>query len=254
MFLSQINNLYPKRIISLVPSITELLHHLALEEEVIGITKFCIHPTEWYHNKKRVGGTKNIDIELIIDLQPDLIICSKEENIKEQIDNLAEKSTVLLTDVKNYEDALQMIMDIGLITNRQIEATALVNSIAEQFSHNIIEKRNALYLIWKDPYMTIGGDTFINSMMQKAGFTNLYQSSLRYPTLSLEEMINLNPSIILLSSEPYPFKEKHVNELLAVLPSCKIILVDGEMFSWYGSRMKVAVTYFAQLNIDINNL
>jgi ABC-type Fe3+-hydroxamate transport system substrate-binding protein len=254
MFLSQINNLYPKRIISLVPSITELLHHLALEEAVIGITKFCIHPTEWYHNKKRVGGTKNIDIELIIDLQPDLIICSKEENIKEQIDNLAEKSTVLLTDVKNYEDALQMIMDIGLITNRQIEATALVNSIAEQFSHNIIEKRNALYLIWKDPYMTIGGDTFINSMMQKAGFTNLYQSSLRYPTLSLEEMINLNPSIILLSSEPYPFKEKHVNELLAVLPSCKIILVDGEMFSWYGSRMKVAVTYFAQLNIDINNL
>ena len=238
----------PKRIISLVPSITELLYSFGLEAETIGITKFCVHPTHWHKNKKRIGGTKNVQIETIQKLQPDLIICSKEENIQEQIDLLAADFPVLLTDVKNYDDALQMILTLGKICNKENEAVQITNTIQNNFSKIIIKQKiNAAYLIWKNPYMTIGGDTFIHDMLLKAGFNNLYENKNRYPEITIAELQAANCQLLLLSSEPYPFAQKHIKELQLFLPNTKILLADGEFFSWYGSRMVDAPQYFNTL-------
>ncbi len=247
MFIEEIKRLSPTKIVSLVPSITELLHYLQLEKETVGITKFCVHPKEWFKTKNRIGGTKNIDIEKIKTLQPTLIICSKEENVQEQVDELALFFPVLVTDVKNYEDALKMIREIGIITGKNFLAEKLITGISHSFSKNINFSKKALYLIWQNPYMTIGGDTFISTMMEKAGYKNIYSNEKRYPIIDAETIVELNPPFILLSSEPYPFKEKHIEALQTLLPKSNILLVDGEMFSWYGNRMLKAFPYFEQL-------
>jgi ABC-type Fe3+-hydroxamate transport system substrate-binding protein len=252
MFIHTISHpiLSPKRIISLVPSITELLHHFQLDNETIGITKFCVHPQTWFKNKTRIGGTKNINIEKIISLQPDLILCNKEENVQVQIETLAATLPVNMCDVKNYEDALQMIETIGILTNKSNESKQLIKNIEFSFQQSNIsssKKIKTAYLIWKEPYMTVGGDTFISSMMEKAGLENIYNNEDRYPTKSIIDLQKDNPDIILLSSEPYPFKEKHMVELQQYFPNTTIVLIDGEMFSWYGSRMLYAAEYFKNL-------
>jgi len=244
----------PKRIVSLVPSQTELLFDLGLEHEVLGITKFCIHPKDICQTKEIIGGTKNLNIEKIISLQPDLIIANKEENVKEQIELLSEKFPVWLTDVNNYNEAMQMIADLGKITHTSENANSISQSIQEQLSAPIFnKKRKVVYLIWKSPFMTIGGDTFINSMMHKAGFENNFHYLTRYPEIELETIANSNCEIVLLSSEPYPFCQKHVDEMQVALPNKKIIIVDGEIFSWYGSRMLKSGAYFKELSETLMN-
>ncbi len=247
----------PKKIVSLVPSITELLHYLQLEEETIGITKFCVHPQTWFKTKTRIGGTKNINIEKIISLQPDLILCNKEENVQEQIDTLATTLPVYMCDVKNYEDAMQMINSIGILTGKAIESTHLTKNIGITFQQSNIpssKKIKTAYLIWKEPYITVGGDTFISSMMEKAGMKNIYNNENRYPTKNIIDLQKDNPDIILLSSEPYPFKEKDIVELQKHFPNKPILLVNGEMFSWYGSRMLYAAEYFENLYKQIESV
>lgn len=245
-------NYIPKRIISLVPSQTELLYSLGLENETVGITKFCIHPNEWYQNKIRVGGTKNIDIQKIISLNPDLIIANKEENIKEQVDELAKTFNIWVTEVNNYENSISMIIDIGLITNKIEESTATISKIKFQFnSLHFPTSLSAAYLIWKDPYMTVGSDTFINDMLAKAGFQNMFSHRTRYPEISVEQIKNSGVKVLLLSSEPFPFRQKHIDELQEQLPGIIIKLVDGELFSWYGSRLLHSPPYFKNLRAEI---
>ena len=246
-------NYIPKRIISLVPSQTELLYHLGLQSETVGITRFCVHPNTWFHTKARVGGTKTINYDKIHQLKPDLIIANKEENIKEQIEQLALHYPVWLTDVNTFEDALQMISDIGTLTGKNEKALSLNTQIKNAFYDLSIIKKpiKTAYMIWRKPYMTVGGDTFINNMLVKCGFQNIFAHRTRYPEISIEELYIANCQLLLLSSEPYPFKQKHVDELSKQLPSTKIILVDGELFSWYGSRLLKAPEYFKNL---INNL
>jgi len=244
----------PKKIVSVVPSQTELLFDLGLSNEILGITKFCIHPKEICQTKTIVGGTKNLNIEKIISLQPDLIIANKEENVKEQIELLSEKIPVWLTDVNNYDEALQMIADLGKITQTSEKANSIKQSIDEQLSAPIFnKKRKAVYLIWKSPFMTIGGDTFIDSMMHKAGFENTFHHLTRYPEIEIENIAKSDCEFVLLSSEPYPFSQKHVDEMQASLPNKKIIIVDGEMFSWYGSRMLKSATYFKEISTSFLN-
>jgi ABC-type Fe3+-hydroxamate transport system substrate-binding protein len=244
----------PKRIVSVVPSQTELLFDLGLEHEVLGITKFCIHPKDICKTKAIVGGTKNLNIEKIISLQPDLIIANKEENVKEQIELLSEKIPVWLTDVNDYHEALQMIADLGKITHTSEKANSIKQSIDELLSAPIFnKKRKAVYLIWKSPFMTIGGDTFIDSMMHKAGFENTFHHLTRYPEIEIENIAKSDCEFVLLSSEPYPFAQKHVDEMQALLPNKKIIIVDGEMFSWYGSRMLKSAAYFKELSTSFLN-
>lgn len=244
----------PQRIISLVPSQTELLYDLGLDEAVTGITKFCVHPDHWFRNKTRIGGTKNINIEKIKLLQPDLIIANKEENVREQIEALKEVAPVWVSDVNNLDDALSIILSIGEITNKHLKAKLIVQKIKEQFSYlsSIRHHLSTAYLIWKDPYMTVGGDTFIHDMMQSAGFVNVFAELKRYPEITIGHLADSGCEVILLSSEPYPFKEKHIETLQHLLPGRKIILADGEMFSWYGSRLQNAPRYFMDLMEKIN--
>lgn len=246
----------PKRIISLVPSQTELLHYLGLEEETAGITKFCIHPKEWYRSKTRIGGTKTINIKRVQELKPDLIIANKEENVKDQIDELAKYFNVWVTDVNNVADALRMINDIGTLTGKIAAAQKLVTAIQTGFAKMQLSnnKVKTCYLIWKDPYMTVGRDTFIHDILQHCGLQNIFAGQTRYPEVSIEALQNIKPQLIILSSEPYPFKQKHIDELQQQLPGTIIILADGEMFSWYGSRMLLISQYLNTLLSDINRL
>ena len=239
----------PGRIVSLVPSQTELLYYLGLEKEVVGITKFCVHPAEWFQSKTRVGGTKQLHMQTIKQLQPDLIIANKEENVKEQIEELEKEYPVWISDVNDLNDALQMILAIGGITGKATEAKNLATTIENQFDKLPIlyTKPRTCYLIWQQPYMTVGSDTFINDMLQWAGFENIFASRSRYPVITIEELLTLDCELLLLSSEPYPFSQKHIAALQPLLPGIKIVLADGELFSWYSSRLQYAPDYFEQL-------
>lgn len=256
MFLHKTASENPQKIVSLVPSITELLYDLNLAKETVGITKFCIHPLQWYQTKEKIGGTKNLQIEKIKHLQPDLIIANKEENTQNQIEILASLFPVYVTDVNNYDEGIKMITDIGKITSRVTEAVQLTKAI--QLGFHLLQKPfqqiKTAYFIWKDPFMTVGGDTFINDIMSRLGLQNIFNHYKRYPQVTLQDVILADPQLILLSSEPYPFKQKHITEIQAYLPDTKILLADGEMFSWYGSRMKFMPLYFKKLLIEINEI
>lgn len=237
----------PKRIVSLVPSQTELLHYFGLENEVIGITKFCIHPNSWYKSKSRIGGTKQLKIDQIISLKPDLVIGNKEENTKEDVENLEQNgSTVWMSDINSFDEAIEMIEQVGLICGKEFEAIKLTTEITERFNEisSIGKGRNVLYFIWDEPSFVAGRNTFIDSMIEKIGFVNACNLN-RYPNLS--DFPNPNPDFVFLSSEPFPFTKKHIEKYQKKFQNSKIILVDGEMFSWYGSRMLEAVNYFKML-------
>jgi ABC-type Fe3+-hydroxamate transport system substrate-binding protein len=235
----------PLRIVSLVPSQTELLFELGLDLEVVGITKFCIHPQSWHKSKKRVGGTKKVSIASVKNLNPDLIIANKEENTAEDIRNLEKIAPVWISDIKSFSDALEMIKQIGNIINKSKEATNLLTAIRNAFeSASAIGKgKTVLYFIWKQPYMCAGKGTFIDAMLSEIGLQNAI-SLKRYPSIELPSQSIYSPDMVLLSSEPYPFKEKDVLEMSTYFPNSKVMVVDGEMFSWYGSRMLYAVNYF----------
>jgi ABC-type Fe3+-hydroxamate transport system substrate-binding protein len=253
----------PKRIISLVPSQTELLYDLGLDEELIGITKFCIHPNEWFRSKTRVGGTKTVNIDKVKSLSPDLILANKEENVKEQVEALVEVAPVYVSDIKNLEDALDMIKHVGKLVNREQKANEMAEKINSDFgrlksfvepNNQSTHQLNTAYLIWKEPYMAAGGDTFIHDLMCRCRFKNVLSDQQRYPQVSIELLKKLDCNVLLLSSEPYPFKQKHIDELQQQLGGIKILLVDGEMFSWYGSRLLHSVEYFERLLKEIQQL
>lgn len=248
----------PLRIISLVPSITELLHGLGLSDNVVGITKFCVHPPEWFKTKVRIGGTKNIDIAKIKALSPTLVIANKEENVKEQIEALTEFTKVLVTDVTNLSDALLLIQQIGIATGTTHNASRMIDTIRNDFKqlsafqiNQQLQSIPCAYLIWKDPYMTIGGDTFINHLLLLSGFTNVFIQHSRYPSITLNDISETNCKVIFLSSEPYPFKQLHIDSLQEEFPHLLIQLVDGEMFSWYGSRLLLSARYLKELKESI---
>ncbi len=231
------------KIISTVPSQTELLYDLKLEEEVIGITKFCIHPNKWFKNKLRIGGTKTLDLDKILPLKPDLIIANKEENDKAQIEALSEISEVFVSDIKTIEDSILLCNDIAQITNRIKEGKALCSELNEAYVELKKYKHStAAYIIWNNPIMTIG-HAFIHSMLNHLGFENIFGDRTRYPEIELEELRSKSPEYILLSSEPFPFAEKHRLQFDKQFPNSRVLLVDGEAFSWYGSRVLKKKSY-----------
>jgi ABC-type Fe3+-hydroxamate transport system substrate-binding protein len=240
----------PRRIISIVPSQSELLWDLGLRKELAGITKFCIHPDEMFRSVTRVGGTKKLDLEKIRALKPDLIIGNKEENEKDQIEQLQKEFPVWMSDIYDLDDAFEMIISIGTMTGKNDEARKIITNIKHSFSS--LDKlkfkgKTAAYFIWYDPWMAAAKNTFIDFMLSELGFENVFSEMDRYPETDLELIKQKAPDYILLSSEPYPFREKHAEELKQVSPDSKIILVDGEMFSWYGSRLQLAPGYFNSL-------
>ncbi|MGN6296774.1 MAG: ABC transporter substrate-binding protein [Ginsengibacter sp.] len=245
-----------KRIISVVPSLTELLFDLGMNEEVIGITRFCIHPQKWFKEKARIGGTKNLQIEKIQALQPDLIIANKEENDKGQIERLAENCDVYLSDVNTLVDALKMIVRIGELTDHLQQAMELRFKIKKGFDalsrNQTTPKIRSAYFIWKNPWMVAANNTFINEMMRYARLENIFEEMSRYPAITMEEIECLKPDLILLSTEPYPFKENDKDEFSKLFPQIRIAIADGEMFSWYGSRLLKSVDYFHSFRKNIS--
>ncbi len=239
----------PLRIISLVPSQTELLYDLGMGDRVCGITKFCVHPEEWFRSKTRVGGTKNVNYDRVKELQPDLIIANKEENDQVQIEALAKDYPVWVSDIKKMSDALAMIQQVGALVNDETKAAELIDTIAKGFAgiKRAATPTPVAYFIWRNPWMCAGGDTFISNTIENMGWVNVLKDALRYPEITLQQLIPLQPQLVLLSSEPYPFKDQHIAEIKAVLPNAKVQLVDGEMFSWYGSRLVQASGYLSEL-------
>ncbi len=244
----------PKRIISIVPSQTELLFYLGLNKEIVGITKFCIHPKDKFKTVTRVGGTKQLDLAKIKALRPDLIIANKEENERNQIEELMNLCPVWISDINDLEGAVDMIERVGVLVNRATQAKALADTIVNQFSNLVIPPTTlrAAYFIWQKPYIVAGKNTFIDNMLQKCGLVNAFDID-RYPEINADMLIKAQPDVILLSSEPYPFKQKHIAELQEIMPSAIIKLVDGELFSWYGNRLLHAPRYFEQLMTGLNN-
>jgi ABC-type Fe3+-hydroxamate transport system substrate-binding protein len=242
----------PARIVSLVPSQTELLYSLGLDTEVVGITKFCVHPAAWFRGKTRIGGTKDIRPEKIAALQPDLIISNKEENVREQIESLAIRYPVWVSDIPDLSAALAMIRSIGNIVGRPGQAQALADQIQKDFAvlTAIRPSPRTAYLIWRNDnpcsYMAAGHGTFIDDMLHRCGLTNVIDQP-RYPVTDPAALAAAGCELVLLSSEPYPFRDKHREELKPFLPKATIRLVDGEMFSWYGSRLLQAAAYFQNL-------
>ena len=241
---------HPQRIISLVPSQTELLHDLGLGDRVVGITKFCVHPVEWFRSKARVGGTKKVDIDKVRALKPDLIIGNKEENERTDIEALKKEFPVWMSDVRDLKDATDMITRIGSITGTEDGTTRMIKHIDQAFNglKPVSPALSAAYFIWQDPLMVAGGDTFINDMMRHCGLVNVFTSRPgRYVEVTARELAAADPDVILLSSEPFPFAEKHIAQFNMFCPGSPVRLVDGTYFSWYGSRLMHAPSYFRSL-------
>jgi ABC-type Fe3+-hydroxamate transport system substrate-binding protein len=242
---------YPQRIISLVPSQTELLYDLGLCDRIAGITKFCVHPSHLRSQTNIVGGTKRFNADKIAALSPDLIIANKEENERGQILQLAERFPVWISDICNLDDALKMIREVGIITGSAQKAAELV--IAIQNAFDVLNQKvattttavKAAYLIWKNPYMAAASGTFIDDMLHLCRFDNVFAGLKRYPEVNESDLVNAD--VILLSTEPFPFREKHVKEVQQQFPNSIVSLADGEFFSWYGSRLLKAPEYFVQL-------
>lgn len=227
-----------KSVISLVPSHTELLFELGLKNIITGRTKFCIHPISEIQHVPIVGGTKNIHHDIIKSLNPDLIIANKEENRQEDVLILEKEFPVWVSDIKTLEDSMHMIHQIAtpfsavkLAKSIQSETLEKIKSLATEVT------KRAVYLIWQEPFMTIGSDTYIHNMMTHLGYENVFGDRYRYPEVSIEDIKQANPDLILLSSEPFPFKEKHRIQFEKLFENIQIDIVDGEVFSWYGSRM-----------------
>lgn len=245
----------PKRIISIVPSQTELLFYLGLDQQIIGITKFCIRPEDKCKHTEKVGGTKQLDIAKIKSLQPDLIIANKEENERSQVEELMAFCPVWISDIADLNGATDMIRKIGEIVGKTDESKELVEKIRRRFDNLSITQSHlhAAYFIWRKPYMVAGKGTFIDSMLQKCGLINAFEQS-RYPEIDAEMLVEANPDVVLLSSEPYPFKEKHLAEFRSLLPSAIVMLVDGEIFSWYGNRLLYAPSYFEKVIHELKSV
>jgi len=243
----------PHRIVSLVPSQTELLFALGLDEEIIGITDYCIHPAENCGRKTKVGGPKSVDFAVIATLKPDLIIANKEENSREEIESLSGTYPVWISDIYTLDDALDMIRGIGALVNRASEAGDIVSRILTGLEGLPPLSTGVAYFIWKDPYMVAGSNTFIDEMLSLCGLTNVFGSLARYPAVTASQITDARPEIVFLCSEPYEFTDAHIDEFEQAFPFAKAFLVDGEIFSWYGSRLQYAGDYFRALRARIQD-
>jgi iron complex transport system substrate-binding protein len=244
----------PKRIVSLVPSQTELLYDLGLEDSIVGITKFCVHPYHFKSTKKLVGGTKKVNYEKIRLLEPDIIICNKEENTQEIVEELRKICTVWVTNIATLDDNFQMITDFGQLFDKRTEARKWNDKLAfalSDFKEFIkdIPVRKVAYFIWKKPYMVAGSGTFIDELLKLNHFQNHFAIKDRYPEIDLERIEEDGDlDLILLSSEPFPFKAEDGYEISKSTHNAQAVLVDGEMFSWHGSRLLKAFDYFKFLH------
>jgi len=247
----------PERIVSLVPSQTELLADLGLQKEVVGVTRFCERPDHWRDDKTVVGGTKQVDIDTVRNLAPDFVLANREENEASDVEAIDAFAPAYVTEVTTVPEALSMIRTVGELTGRADRAAALADRIARKFTElPDFQPLRAVYLIWREPYMTVGGDTFIHDVMQRAGFDNVYGDGTRYPELTLDELADADPDVVLCSSEPFPFhqKDRFTADVRDAVGDTPVRVVDGQVFSWYGSRLLDAPAALTQLRERLADL
>lgn len=240
----------PCRIVSLVPSQTELLAHLGLETQVVGVTRFCERPDHWRSDKTIVGGTKEVDADTVRDLNPDLVLANREENTREDVAALDEIAPVFVTEVKTVPEALEMIRTVGTLTATSDRTSTLVGRIISRFEGlPEFPPLRAAYLIWREPYMTVGGDTFIHDVMRRGGLINGFGDATRYPEVSLDELAEMDLDVVLCGSEPFPFhkKDKFTADLRDAVSDTPVAVVDGQPFSWYGPRLLETPAYLKTL-------
>lgn len=245
-------NSTPKRIVSLVPSQTELLFDLGLSDSIVGITKFCVHPSHLRSSKTVVGGTKNVKAERIKALRPDIILCNKEENSLELVDQMENIAPVHISDIYTIDDCIRLLIQYGQLFDATEKAEVIslqIKKLRQDFiaftqDHT---KLKVAYFIWKDPWMVAAKQTFIDHMLAINNFENVFGNLERYPEIKLDSEVLKKADLIMLSSEPFPFKEEHLDQLRQLCPLAKVLLVNGEYFSWYGSRLIHAFDYFRAL-------
>lgn len=241
------------RIVSLVPSITELLFDLRLDAEVVGRTGFCIHPQPAVRQITKLGGTKDVDLDALRKLQPSHVIVNIDENTREIFDTLKTfVPNVVVTHPNAPHDNLELYALLGAIFDRRMEAERLAKDFqraSEKLAHCSarLPQRRVLYLIWRKPWMTVSPYTYISRTLALVNWETMPCSDeARYPTLSGADLGELAVDLCLLSSEPYPFRDKHLDEIAGLLATpCPIKLIDGEMVSWYGSRAIAGLDYLA---------
>lgn len=244
----------PRRVVCLCPSLTETLFALGVGESVAGRTKYCIHPAGRVQNVVTAGGTKDVDIEQVRSLRPDLIIAEKEENPEKAVATLAKTFPVFVFDVTDFDSALRAIAKLGELTGCTARAKVLARDIRDAFAD--LQPRTThrvAYLIWRKPFMAAGRDTYIHALLQKCGLENVCAPLAgRYPPVTLESLRELGPELVLLPSEPFPFDDSHLAQLAPQIPAARVIRVNGEMFSWYGSRTLAAAEYLRQLISELD--
>jgi ABC-type Fe3+-hydroxamate transport system substrate-binding protein len=235
------------RIVSLVPSVTELLCDLGLAAQVVGRTGFCIHPREVVHTIAKVGGTKDVDVERIRSLAPTHVVVNVDENRRETVEEIAEfVPSVVVTHPLGPTDNPGLYRLLGGIFGREVEAEQLCGRFEEAYRSLVAsehERQSVLYLIWRQPWMTVSRDTYISRMLGLVGWETFpADAAVRYPEVDLRAAAE-SVDRVLLSSEPYRFREKHLAEVAGLAPGARVTLIDGEMTSWYGSRAIAGLGY-----------
>ena len=229
----------PARIVSLVPSTTETLAALGVRDRVVGCTRYCVHPRPWVEDVPRVGGTKNPDLEAIAALRPDLIVANQEENKPEHFDDLAALAPLWVAYPRTVDEALADLRGLAALVGAEeagAEAGARIEAAREAARRRAAPGFRYAYMIWHQPWMTVNGDTFIDAMLREVGGANAFGAHPeRYPQVTLDDLAAADPDVVLLSSEPFPFAERHRDELGPLAPRAR--LVDGEACSWHGVRM-----------------
>jgi ABC-type Fe3+-hydroxamate transport system substrate-binding protein len=237
------------RIVSLVPSITELLCDLGLSAQLVGRTGFCVHPWETVRRIPKVGGTKDVKLDRVRELEPTHVVVNVDENRKEDAEALAEfVPHVVVTHPQAPRDNLDLYRQMGETFGREEEAERLCAEFERAYERATAvarEPRDVLYLIWRDPWMTISPETYISRTLALFGWRTIpAESDERYPQVDLAEV---DVERVLLSSEPFHFKERHVAEVEELVPdAAQVALIDGEMTSWYGSRAIAGLDYLAE--------
>lgn len=248
------------RIVSLVPSVTELLFALGLGQNVVGRTAFCVHPADGLAAVTSVGGTKKVNVNRLLGLDPTHVIVNVDENPKALADDLAERGLdMVVTHPIAVEDNVSLYRLIGGVFGAETAAEDLVARFeaaldAARAAARDLPARNVLYLIWKEPWMTVSADTYISRLLAVANWKTVAPGggddpATRYPELELSDECLERDDLVLMSSEPYAFSAADAADFAAAFPAHgdKVRLVDGQKLSWYGSRAIDGLAYLTDL-------
>jgi ABC-type Fe3+-hydroxamate transport system substrate-binding protein len=238
------------RIISLCPSLTELVFDLGLGDSLVGRTKFCVHPAPQVEAIEKVGGTKNPKIARIVELAPDIVLMNEEENRIEDAEALRATGINCHTSMpRTIAETAAMVRSISIALGRSQQGDVIARDIETRGADVATRAHEPIryaYLIWREPWMTVNNDTFVHALLANAGGVNVFGTMPdRYPIVTLEQIRDTSPDVVLLSTEPFPFAERHIEELAGKtgIPRERIVVVDGELLSWHGSRTPRGIVY-----------